>query len=200
MYLTKINPETGMVDISKTQDGVLAITAFREVINDPNLGLACFTAIALTVDHLSPKRNYNENDRPRVAMEEVSGNRDKWVWNQEKIQVALVKYSELQYDPDIEEGKIHTQRKMNKLIEFKEAEEYHAKPRNKDDQELTHKSPSTIAGELRKINEDIREYNKNVQGKDLYKDSPANQGEYNLSRLEILVKKKNSFYKDKRWY
>lgn len=187
-----------MVDISKTQDGVLAITAFREVINDPNLGLACFTAIALTVDHLSPKRNYNENDRPRVAMEEVSGNRDKWVWNQEKIQVALVKYSELQYDPDIEEGKIHTQRKMNKLIEFKEAEEYHAKPRNKDDQELTHKSPSTIAGELRKINEDIREYNKNVQGKDLYKDSPANQGEYNLSRLEILVKKKNSFYKDKR--
>jgi hypothetical protein len=197
MYLTRLDPKTGLVVIEDNDDGVLAIKAFRDVINDPDLGVGCFTAIALTADYLSIKRNYNEEDRPRAAMEEVSGNRNKWVWNQEKIQVALVKYKELQYDPDIEEGEIHYQRKINKLVEFKKAEEYHSKPRSKDDKELSFKSPSTIAAELRKINEDIEKYKKNIQGKELYDNSPVKQG-YTLSRLEQLVQKKNSFYKEKR--
>lgn len=196
MYLTKLDPRTGLVIIEDNDDGVLAIKEFRAVINDPKLGIACLTAIALTADYLTPKRYYDEKDRPRAAMEEVSGNRDKWTWNQEKIQQALVKYDLLQYDPDIEEGDIHYQRKVSKLKEFKESEEYYSKPRDRDGEPL-YKSPHVIAGELRKINQDIQEYKKTVQGKDLFEKSPVAQG-YSLSRLERLVEKKNSFYKDNK--
>jgi hypothetical protein len=196
MYLTKINPRTGLLYIDDIDDGILAIKEFREIIQDEELGLPCMTAIALTADYLSPKRFYSEADRPRAAMEEVTGDRDKFVWVQDKIQLALKKYDSLQYDPTIEEGKIHYQRKVNKLKEYKEAEEYYGKSRNKptkEGDEIVYEDPSRIAIALRKINDDIKHYENAIQGKDIYEKSPVKNG-YTLSRLEQKIEKKSSFY------
>jgi len=197
MYLTKIIKKTGLLDISDTQDGIYAIKAFRDVLDDPTLGLECLTAIALVVDHLSPKRNYGTTDRPRAAMEEVTGDRDKFVWNQEKIQVALNKYDDLQYNPTIVEGQIHYQRKVSKLKEFMESEKYYNKHHELKDangEAMIFENPAVIATSLRKINEDIKLYEKQNEGKDLYEDAPTTKNGYSLSRLEQKISKNTSFY------
>jgi hypothetical protein len=198
MYLTRINPKTGLLVIEDDEDGILAIKEFRDILDDVDLGLGCLTAIALTADYQSVVRYYSDVDRPKKAMEEVTGNRNEWVWAQEKIQLALKKYDALQYDPTLEEGKIHYQRKVNKLKEYKEAEQMYGKGhKDPNGKELTFTNPSIIAKQLRQINDDIKEYEKGIQGKEIFGDSPIKNG-YKLSRLEQKIEKKNSFYTELR--
>lgn len=198
MYLTKLDKNTGLVLIENENDGVLSISEFREIINHPELGIKCFTSIALTVDYLSTLRFYDDKDRPKKAMEEVTGNRNAFVWKQEIIQLALKKYADLQYDPTIEEGQIHYQRKINKLNQYRESEEKYGKGLKDENGELLKiTNPATIAKELKEINSDISDYEKQIQGKDIYDKSPVKNG-YSLSRLEQKLEKKTSFYKEKR--
>lgn len=198
MYLTKIDQKTGFLSIEKQEDGILAIKEFRDLINDENLGIEAMTAVALAVDHKSPVRHYDLNDRPKAAMETATGNRKAFEWNQEKIQIALKKYDWLQYDPVIEEGRIHAQRKIRKLKEFSEAEEKYGK--KDDDGNIIHKGirdPQLISKELRAINQDISTFEDQVQGKDIFSGSPVKNG-YSLTRLEQKLEKKSSFYTSKR--
>lgn len=200
MYLTKINSKTGLLDLQDEKDGILAITDFREVIEDKKLGLSCLTAVALVADYLSPIKFYSEEDRPRKAMEEVTGDRDKWIWKQEKIQRALKKYDDLQFDPVIEEGKLYYEAKIRKMQEYKESEKYYGKKHNIEDEdgnEKTFKEPARIRQEISKINDDIEKWAKQTQGKDIYAKSPVKNG-YTLSRLEQKIEKKNSFYNETR--
>lgn len=204
MYLTKLNKKTGLVEIEGEDDGIFAIKKFRAVIDgfpeeenkDPDYGLKAFTVIALVADYLSKFRFYDENDRPRISMEEVFGDRDALVWKQDLIQEALKKYDELQYDPEVEEGKIYYESKISKMKEYRESEKYYGKKHNLKDidgNERTFPNPATIRSQLKSINEDIDAYNKRIQGKDIYEKSPVRNG-YKLSRLEQLIEKKNSFY------
>ena len=90
MYLTSLNPKTGLLEIEEGNDGILAIKEFRDLIQNKKLGLHCLTAIALTADYQSPILYYNDKDRPRKAQEEVTGDRDAYEWNTEIIQKALL--------------------------------------------------------------------------------------------------------------
>lgn len=191
MYLTEIDPKTGLVILDDIESGVLAIKDFRDLINHPDFGIHCFTAVALTADYRSPIKYYNDIDRPRKAMEEVTGNRDAYVWKEEIIQKALVKYRELQYDPTIEEGEIHYQRKVNKLNEIKMCDLPPEK--DKDGNDIPRKSISTLTADLRSINSDIKAYEDNILGKDIYSEAPT-KGKYTLTRLEQKLLKKVSFY------
>lgn len=194
MYLTELDKKTGLVVIDKQGDGVMAIKEFREVIYDETLGLKCFTAIALAEDYQSLLRFYSDDDRPKAAQEEVSGKRETWEWRQDKIQLALKKYAWLQYDPTIEEGQVHYQRKVNKLKEYKQSEKYYGKGhKDENGNDITFKNPSILAKELRDINTDIKNYEDSIQGKELYNASPVKDG-YALTRLEQKLEKKNSFY------
>lgn len=198
MYLTRIDKKTGLLLIDDNEDGVLAIKEFKAILDDKSLGLQCLTAIALTADYQSPIKFYSDEDRPKKSMEEVVGNRKAFEWNLDIIQKALKKYDDLQYDPTIEEGKIHYQRKVNKLRQYKESEEKYGKGLvDENDALLIIKSPAEVSKELRQVNADIAEYEKNIQGKDIYKESPVKNG-YALSRLEQKIEKKNSFYKTTR--
>lgn len=124
MYLTEFDPATGLIKVEGPFDGVMAIKEFREVINDPKLGVECFTAIALTVDYLTPIKYYREEDRPYKAMSIVcDGNRRAFDWNQELIQSALVKYDNLQYNANIEEKKALDFMLLEKLQEIKNESE-----------------------------------------------------------------------------
>lgn len=120
MYLVELNPTTGLVQIDGEFDGVRAVKEFRDVINDESLGVECFTAIALTIDYLTPIGYYTEEDRPFKAMEiATKGNRRAFAWPQEKIQICLKEYSILQYNPTIEEKRTLDFMLLSKLKEIK---------------------------------------------------------------------------------
>jgi len=134
MYLVELDPFTGLVKIDGEFDGVRAVKEFREVINDEKLGVECFTAIALTVDYLTPIGFYKEGDRPYKAMElATKGNRRAFIWDQDLIQKCLIRYDELQYNPVIEEKRtldfmlleklkeINLQKEANTLVLLEEA-------------------------------------------------------------------------------
>ena len=136
MYLVELDPHTGLVRVDGEFDGVRAIKEFREIINNKDLGIECFTAIALTVDYLTPIRYYKEKDRPFKAMEiATKGNRRAFVWDQELIQKCLIEYDRQQYNPTIEEKRtldfmlleklkeIQLQKEKNDFIEVEEATE-----------------------------------------------------------------------------
>ena len=188
MYLTKINKDTGLLLIEEGEDGILAIREFRDILKNKDLGLHCLTAIALTVDYLSPIKFYSEKDRPRKAAEEATGDRDAFEWNMEVIQLALKKYDYLQYDPTLEEGRIYYDQKVQKLKDIQGFERM-----GKDQKKEFGKSMSNLKKELRDINTDMELHDKRVSEKDIYSESPVVNG-YSLSRLEQKLMKKNSFY------
>lgn len=131
MYLVELHPFTGLVKVDGEFDGIRSVKEFRDVINNKKLGVECMTAIALTVDHRTPIAYYREDDRPYKAMEiATSGNRRAFVWAQETIQKALKKYSQLQYNPTIEEKKTLDEMLLNKLKEINDekdqAKNFHA--------------------------------------------------------------------------
>lgn len=207
MYLTELNPKTGLLKYEDINDGIFAVKAFRDILLDENLrfqktaehpGIHLMTAVAFTVDYLSPVRFYSDKDRPFKAQEEVTGKRNVWDWPLDKIQIALKRYSDLQYDPTLIEGQIHYQRKVTMLEKFRESEEKYGKGfKDKNGKEILYDSPAVIAKRLRVINDDIKEYEKQIQGKDVYDSSPVKNG-YKLSRLEQKIEKKNSFYTEIR--
>ncbi len=121
MYLVELDHFTGLVKVDGEFDGVRAIKEFREVINDETLGVECFTAIALTVDYLTPIDYYTEEDRPYKAMEiATKGNRRAFAWPQEKIQLCLKEYSRIQYNPTVEEKRTLDFMLLSKLKEIKD--------------------------------------------------------------------------------
>lgn len=125
MYLVELHPLTGLVKIDGEFDGIKAVKEFRDIINNTELGLACMTAIALTVDYLTPIGYYREEDRPYKAMEvATNGNRRAFPWAQESIQKALIKYQELQYNPTIEEKRTLDEMLLNKLKEINDEKEF----------------------------------------------------------------------------
>ena len=192
MYLTKLNSETGLLLIEDNEDGILAIKEFRDILNSEDHGLGCLTAIALVADYQSTIKYYSDKDRPRKAMEEVTGDRDEWEWNVDIIQLALKKYDALQYDPTLEEGRIYYDQKVQKL---KEIQNWDTLP--DDSPSRVGSSMTSLKKELRAINDDIQLYDKRISEKDIYKDSPVVNG-YKLSRLEQKLENKHSFYHEIR--
>lgn len=193
MYLTKINPKTGLLLIEDGEDGILAIKEFRDILYDDSLkiegetiALRCLTAIALTADYQSKINYYDDNDRPRKAQEEVTGDRYCWQWNIQPIQAALKKYEALQYDPTLEEKQIYYNQKVKKLKQIDSYDSW-------TDEEKKKTRISDLRTELRAINKDIEDFEKRNDGKDLHAESPVVNG-YSLSRLEQKLEARNSFY------
>lgn len=137
MYLTQFDRKTGLLDIEDIDDGVMSIKEFRDLVNSKEFGLPCLTAVALVADYKSPIKYYDDNDRPKKAMEEVTGQRKAWEWNLEIIQVALKKYDALQYDPVLEEGRIYFDQKVKKL---KEIQAYDNLPKDDPRRQVTRMS------------------------------------------------------------
>lgn len=180
MYLTELDPVTGTIKYEGPFDGIMSIKEFREVVNDETLGIKCFTSIALTVDYLTPIKYYREEDRPYKAMEICNdGNRRAFDWNQEKIQKALIKYDELQYNATIEEKRALDFMLLEKLKEIKDEKE--------EDRRLD------LFRQLNTIKSLIENFNKANEEKDIYADGAVVNG-YRLTRLEEKILDKNSFY------
>ena len=179
MYLVEIDKATGLVKYEGPYDGIMAIKAFRAVVNEKGLGIECFTAIAMVVDWLSTIRHYSLNDRPKKAMYHVTKKRNAFPWANKLIQDALEKYSELQYNPDLVEKESLDNLLRGKLIEIKE---------NKSPGKTTE-----LFKQLNTIKELIKTWNKDNEDKNPFSEGPVVEG-YLLSRLEEKMMDKHSFY------
>jgi len=178
MYLVEIDIGTGLVQTSGQFDGVMAIKEFRNVIISKKLGIRCFTAIALTVDYLTPIAYYRESDRPYKAMEiACEGNRRAYDWNQELIQQALVKYDNLQYNATIEEKKALDFLLLDKLKDINDAKEA-----QKQFRQVQEADKSNIADYLY----EFPAINKYMNSEVLLKDMSANE-------VKNLLRKANDY-------
>lgn len=166
-----------MVDIEDTQDGVLAIRAFAEVIDKH--GIACFTAIALTVDHLSPIRHYPFKERHMKAMYNVTGKKDAFNWALDEIQVACQIYDDLQLNTDLKELSMHKELLLSKMAEA--------------EKEKSSSKKQTLLKELRDIRKLQKEVEADTDMAKIENATPVKNG-YSLSRLEQKVINTNSFY------
>ena len=179
MYLVEIDPVDGLVKVDGSYDGIRAIKEFREIINDKELGRECMTAIALVADWLTPIRYYSEEDRPKKAMHDVANDRNAFIWKQEKIQVALNKYKDLQYNPNLVEKERLDEMQMLKLEQIKK--------------EKSSTKQVTLFQQLNVIKGLIEAWNKSNEDSNPYAEGPVENG-YLLSRLEEKLNDRHSFY------
>ena len=182
MYLVRIDKKSGLVDIGDTKDGVLAIPAFKALIDNPEFGLLAFTCVALTIDYESPIQNYDYLERHKKAMRNVTGNSKAFPWAHELIQNALAAYSDIQYIPDLEE--LEELRKMRNK-KFKQVRE-----------EEDEKQKIAYLTELQKLKKLEKEFERGIDRAALLEDAPT-RGDYTLSRLEQLVTNKTSHYHER---
>lgn len=175
----QLNPITGLIKEDDELDGWMAIESFRELVNKEGYGLRAFTCVALVMDYGSIIKNYSEKERPLRAMEIVFNNRKALNWNCDEVQLACINYKELQYNPALEEKTLLDELRITKLNEIKNADG-------------TFKKTSLLA-ELSKINSLHDSFDAKSAGKDFFLDSPVRNG-YKLSRLEIKILDKTSFY------
>lgn len=179
MYLTRINPKTNLIDVSDTQDGVLCIKAFSEIIKDKNFGIECMTCIALAVDYASPMRMYPRLERPFAAMRFVTGNTKSFPWNNDLVMEACDVYERLQFNADLEELNIIKQMRLEKLAELRDAKDT-----------LTR---TNILAEIKKVKEMEKRYTDEDMAR-FIDESESKKNQYKLSRLEHKLKNKNTFY------
>lgn len=123
MYLVELDPHTGLIQTLGPYDGVRAIRDFRNLIDHHDFGIEAMTCVALVVDWLSPIRYYSESDKPKKAMYNVTGDRNYFPWDNDLIQIALKKYSELQYNPKLVEKNNLDSLLNDKLLDIKNIKE-----------------------------------------------------------------------------
>jgi hypothetical protein len=183
MYLLKLNEHTGLVKEDDELDGWTAITSFRDLVLKDGYGIRALTCVALVMDYGSIIKHYNERERPMRAMEIVFNNRKAINWNCDEIQLACINYKELQYNPSLEEKGLLEELRINKLNEIKLAETTFQK--------------QALLKELSNINDLNDSFDKKNGGKDSFSESPIRNG-YKLSRLEIKILDKKSFYYERQ--
>lgn len=179
MYLMQLNPFTGLIMEDDELDGWKAVDSFRELVNKNGYGLQALTCVALVMDYGSIIKNYNDKERPLKAMEVVFNNRKAINWNCDEIQLACINYGQLQYNPALEEKKLMDDMRISKLEEIKIAETTYQK--------------TSLLKELGAINDMHDKFENKNASKDLFAESPVKNG-YKLSRLEIKILDKKSFY------
>jgi len=119
MFLTTVDEETGLLSLDPNQDSWRGIKIFRDFFKKH--GLEGITVIAFSADYQTPFRMYDSNDRPRRAMEEIYGDRDKLNVKNQDFQDCLQKYNELQFNADLEQERINNEIKLRYLKNLAEA-------------------------------------------------------------------------------
>jgi hypothetical protein len=183
MYLLQLNPITGFIKEDDELDHWMAIESFRDLFAKKGHGIQALTCVALVIDYGSIIKNYSEKERPLKAMEIVFNNRKALNWNCDEIQLACINYKELQYNPALEEKTLLDELRITKLNEIKNADNTLKK--------------TVLLAELSKINALHDSFEQKNGVKDLFVESPVRNG-YQLSRLEVKILDKKSFYYERQ--
>lgn len=183
MYLLKLNQYTGLVEEDNEFDNWYVIESFRDLIAKEKYEIRALTCVALVMDYASIIKHYSEKERPLKAMEIVFNNRKALNWNCDEIQLACINYKELQYNPSLEEKSLLEELRIVKLNEIKTEQSTFKK--------------QVLLKELASINELHDSFDKKNGSKDLFAESPVRNG-YKLSRLEVKILDKKSFYYERK--
>ena len=183
MYLLQLNEYTGLIKEDSELDGWTAIASFRDLVLKEGYGVHALTCVALVMDYGSIIKHYNEKERPMRAMEIVFNSRKALNWNCDEIQLACINYKELQYNPVLEEKTLLDELRITKLNEIKESDSTFQK--------------TTLLKELSNINALHDSFESKNASKDTFSESPVRNG-YKLSRLEIKILDKKSFYYERQ--
>lgn len=178
MYLVEIDPNTSLLKLDAELTGWMAIPSFAKLYNQEN-GLKKISAVALFADYLSPLRYYGEKDRMSKVMDVVFEKRDDEFWYNDDIQQAIADYKALQYNHVLEEKSILEDNKIE-LLKLIRQEEDVVKKQN-------------LMNQLKVVNKNLQDFEKENTGKDLIEESPVRNG-YKLSRLENKLENNKSFY------
>ncbi len=185
MYLIQIDKNTGLIKEDTNNDSWAGITCFRTLVERD--GLKALTAIALSYDYLSIYSHYKESDRPVRVAEELYGNREAIDFiGDELIVECAQKYKELQFNPDLEQERIFTDRKINLLERINKAN-------NEEDDGAIDK----YTKQLQDHEATIAKFNSRFDKEKAISNSVTSSG-YSLSRIENDIKsRKNSKFLDK---
>lgn len=183
MYLLQLDPFTGLIKEDLELDGWMAIESFRDLINTKGYGIQALTCVALVMDYGSIIKNYSEKERPLKAMEIVFNKRKALNWNSDEIQLACINYKEIQYNPSLEEKTLLDELRITKLNEIKNADNTFKK--------------TLLLKELSNINDLHDSFDKKNGVKDMFAESPVRNG-YKLTRLEVKILDKKSFYYERQ--
>lgn len=177
MYLVRIDPITRLVDKSPSNSGWQAIKEFSE------LSIELMTAVALYTDHFSPFQYYSEEDRFAKCLEEIYGDRSKH--SKEEVSDAIKKYSELQYNPDLEFIEINRSVRQGLIQELKVCSQEKDYDRVKEISKLIAENKKTTDNFVKDFN--IQEAINNS----------VTENGYELSRIEMdIITRKNSKFVD----
>jgi len=95
MYLLKVSKQGELIN----DDGIYGIPEFAELVAVKKLGLKALMFVAYMADYDSPYRHYTKEERGKVVGKDLYGD---YEWNKtknKKIESAIIKYNELQFDP-----------------------------------------------------------------------------------------------------
>jgi hypothetical protein len=95
MYLLKINRKAAIIE----NDGVYAIEEFKQVLDARGYGNKALLWVAYMADYDSPYRHFSENERARMISKDLFEDYEWKGVSNAKIQAALDKYKQLQFDP-----------------------------------------------------------------------------------------------------
>ena len=96
MYLIKF---TSKGNIIKSDDGVMAVPEFKDVIEAEGYGPQAMKWVALVMDYDSPYRHFGEKERIRSVSLDIYGTHSWKGCFDDVVLRAMDKYKELQYDP-----------------------------------------------------------------------------------------------------
>lgn len=182
MYLLELDND-GLIKNSPLHDAWKGIKEFRKVYE--KYGIEGMTVVALATDYESPQRHYvNDNDRFIRSVEEVYENRDKLKKN-ELITAAIEKYSELQYNPDLE--------RERQAIEYKRRLIERIGKAMKGDTKEDETEVSRLNDLLKKHEASIKDFYNSFDRQEVIQGSAITSNGYELSRIENDIRtKKNS--------
>lgn len=184
MYLLPLDEKTGMIKDDATHDSWRGIKVFRELVEQK--GIEALTVVALAVDYESPIRNYKKADRIYRAMEEVYGNRKKFKSDSEQMKECLDKYSDLQFNEELEQYTVFRDIKINIL------ERLSAASRGQDDAEVSRQTKN-----LQNHETTLKSFKSTFSRENAMTEAVTSSG-YVLSRIENdLLNRKNSKFLDK---
>ncbi len=96
MYLLKISRKG---DIYKDEDGAMGVPEFAALLNAEKLGPTALKWVALIYDYDSPYKHFTERDRIRAVSQDLYKTHNWKGKERVEVQLAVVKYRELQFDP-----------------------------------------------------------------------------------------------------
>jgi len=95
MYLLKISKQGSVIE----DDGVFGIPEFKEVLETSGLGTKGLMFVCYVTDYDSPYRHFTLEERLKAVAKDLFDNYDWKGIKNKKIATAILKYTQLQYDP-----------------------------------------------------------------------------------------------------